>query len=179
MNRDADNVVHLEPAGSKPPRKRVANPLSLRQELNKNALTKGLLAFDEFAHRIMLTRPIPRPDLQAPKQFERRPWQDVDDTALAEHLNSRGFIKVSRSLIREVIELEARSHPYHPVRDYLEALQWDGQPRLSRFLIDYCGAVAAGETEDERQDAVALRRGGHPLLIYFRGGADLPTRLQG
>jgi predicted P-loop ATPase len=52
-----------------------------------------------------------------------------------------------------VIDLEARSHPFHPVRDYLNELQWDGTSRLSRFLIDYCGAVADGENLNERKDA--------------------------
>jgi putative DNA primase/helicase len=52
-----------------------------------------------------------------------------------------------------VIDLEARSHPFHPVRDYLEGLAWDGTPRLSCFLIDHCGAVADGEDLKERKDS--------------------------
>ena len=62
------------------------------------------------------------------KRFEPRPWTDADDTALAEHFNSRGFKRVGRNLVRDVIDLEARSHPFHPVRDYLDGLAWDGTP---------------------------------------------------
>lgn len=130
----------------------VPNPLNLRRELHRNALTNGLVVFDEFGQEIILRRPIPRPSLKGAKQFEARPWMDADDTALAEHFNSRGFQRVGRDLIRDVIALEARSHPFHPVRDYLESRRWDGVPRMPRFFIDYCGAVADGEEPEERKN---------------------------
>lgn len=34
----------------------------------------------------------------------------------------------------------ARRSPFHPVRDYLNQLQWDGIPRLDEWLIAYGGA---------------------------------------
>ena len=78
----------------------------------------------------MLLRPIPRPNIKAPKTFEPRAWTDADDTALAEHFNSRGFPRVGRNLVRDVIELEAKSHPFHPVREYLEGsdMGWHAAP---------------------------------------------------
>jgi predicted P-loop ATPase len=157
MNDDADeNVVHFAPRTTPDVKDDfVPNPLNLRRELQRNALTKGLVAYDEFGQQIILQRPIPRPNLKGSKRFEPRPWADADDTALAEHFNHRGFKRVGRDLIRDVIDLEARSHPFHPVRDYLEGLVWDGMPRLSRFLLDHCGAVADGENLEERKDAAA------------------------
>ena len=125
MSEDEEgNVIHFEPRPAKPDaeKSRVANPLNLRRELQHNALTKGLVGFNEFSHEIMLLRPIPRPNIKGPKTFEPRAWTDADDTALAEHFNSRGFLRVGRNLVRDVIELEANSHPFHPVRDYLEGL---------------------------------------------------------
>jgi predicted P-loop ATPase len=180
MTDDAEeNVVHFAPR-TQPDSKDdfVPNPLNLRRELQRNALTKGLVAFDEFGQQIILQRPIPRPNLKASKRFEPRPWADADDTALAEHLNHQGFKRVGRDLIRDVIDLEARSHPFHPVRDYLEGLAWDGTPRLSCFLIDHCGAVADGEDLKERKDSGVLSRGRHPRILHFGGRAHLPARLQ-
>ena len=34
-----------------------------------------------------------------------------------------------------------------------QALHWDGEPRLTRFLIEFCGAVGDGDTLDERTDS--------------------------
>lgn len=131
----------------------VANPLNLRRELHHDPRTEGMVGFDEFGHQTILLRPIPRPNLKGIRQFEPRPWSDSDDTALVEHFNASGFRRVGRDLVRSVVELDARSNPFHPVRDYLAGLAWDGTKRLSRFLIDYCGATADSETLEDRTDA--------------------------
>jgi putative DNA primase/helicase len=151
--------------GGRPPRRRgnttdskedhVANPLNLRRELHRDARTNGLVAFDEFGHQTILLRPIPRPNLEGEKHFEPRPWSDADDTALAEHFNAQGFRRVGRDVLRSVIELEARSNPFHPVREYFGRLTWDGQPRLSRFLLDYCDATAYAEVSDDQTRGAA------------------------
>lgn len=38
------------------------------------------------------------------------------------------------------LDVVAREHPYHPVRDYLSGLTWDGKERLHRLLSAYFGA---------------------------------------
>jgi predicted P-loop ATPase len=45
-----------------------------------------------------------------------------------------------KEMFFETIENLADEDPYHPVRDYLKALTWDGTERLSKWLIEYCGA---------------------------------------
>lgn len=42
-------------------------------------------------------------------------------------------------LMRGVVHV-ARQHPFHPVRDWLSGLVWDGVPRLERLLVDRFGA---------------------------------------
>lgn len=45
-----------------------------------------------------------------------------------------------RELFRDVTSNVARRNRYHPVREYLDSLAWDQEPRIERWLIDYAGA---------------------------------------
>ena len=174
------NVIHFEPPPGEARRREKRHRQSTQPAARVTAqrADEGHRRLQRVQPRDHLLRPIPRPNIKAPKTFEPRAWADADDTALAEHFNSRGFPRVGRNLVRDVIELEARSHPFHPVRDYLEGLQWDGTPRLSRFLLDYCGAVVGGEDTAER-DTGGVYAGRHARVLHFGGRPYLPARLQG
>jgi hypothetical protein len=41
-----------------------------------------------------------------------------------------------------VVSEAARRNTFHPVKDYLDGLVWDGTPRIDRWLVDYGGAEA-------------------------------------
>lgn len=43
--------------------------------------------------------------------------------------------------VRGAISAACRQRPFHPVREYLEALTWDGESRLSGWLSAYLGAT--------------------------------------
>ena len=160
-------------------KKRIANPLNLRRGLHRNALTKGLVGFDEFAQQIVLQRPIPRPGLKGPKKFEPRPWADADDTALAEHLNSRGFRRVGSNLIREVVNLEARSNPFHPVRKFLDGLEWDGTGANIPIPVQLLRNRSVRRGRRRKETLRPLHRGDQPGVFHFRRCARLQARLQG
>lgn len=40
---------------------------------------------------------------------------------------------------RELLAI-AHERPYHPVIEYLDGLEWDGTPRIDRWLVEFCGA---------------------------------------
>jgi predicted P-loop ATPase len=49
--------------------------------------------------------------------------------------------RIGRDDVHHAIQLYAhREKPFHPVRNYLESLQWDGQPRINVWLIAKMGA---------------------------------------
>ena len=52
---------------------------------------------------------------------------------------SRG-IEPGRDKISQVITHIATENKFHPVRDWLETLKWDGVPRINTWLKDYLGA---------------------------------------
>jgi hypothetical protein len=41
---------------------------------------------------------------------------------------------------RNATESLAIDNPFHPIRDYLDGLRWDGEPRLDRWMTTYLGA---------------------------------------
>ena len=43
--------------------------------------------------------------------------------------------------LHEMVDLVARSHPYHPIREWLDALAWDGVSRIDTLLSRYAGAA--------------------------------------
>jgi predicted P-loop ATPase len=42
--------------------------------------------------------------------------------------------------VHAAVELRGRECTFHPVREYLEALKWDGKPRVENWLVRYLGA---------------------------------------
>jgi hypothetical protein len=54
-------------------------------------------------------------------------------------LAQRFRLQASKDLTRTVITDTARLNKFHPVRDYLDALQWDGVPRIDAWLTTYGG----------------------------------------
>ena len=63
--------------------------------------------------------------------------------------------KASKSDITDAVSACAEEHAYHPVREYLTALQWDGQPRLDMLLIDYLGAADTDYTRSVTRKSLA------------------------
>ena len=50
-----------------------------------------------------------------------------------------GF-KVPDRDLRAAIDIAGRRNPFHPVREYLHGLKWDGKPRVEQLFVDYLGA---------------------------------------
>lgn len=67
------------------------------------------------------------------------PLRDVDYSGIRNYFEViygiTGSLKIEDSL-----KLETEKNHYHPVRDYLRGLQWDGVPRVDTLFIDYMGA---------------------------------------
>jgi putative DNA primase/helicase len=52
-------------------------------------------------------------------------------------------ICVSVDVAGQAVQAAARDHVFHPVRDYLTALRWDGTPRCSTWLNVYLGVLSS------------------------------------
>jgi predicted P-loop ATPase len=96
-------------------------------------------AFDEMLRTTALLKPL-NMTKQADPDFEVRPVSDVDTAELQEWLQLAGLRHISKQTVHDAIDLRANERAFHPIRDYLLALQWDERFRLDTWLADYLGA---------------------------------------
>ena len=69
-----------------------------------------------------------------------RPWTDADDLWLTDWCQKR-HAYVKRPTCAAAMQLVARDLMHHPVRERLDALVWDGKPRLGTWLTKYLGVA--------------------------------------
>jgi hypothetical protein len=93
----------------------------------------GVLAFSEFAFGTVALRPTPW------GVVPKGEWTDHEDRLAAEWLQKQGIL-VSVEVAGQAVQTAARDHPFHPVRTYLQGLQWDGVNRVDAWLSSYLGA---------------------------------------
>jgi predicted P-loop ATPase len=97
----------------------------------------GVLGFDSFALTAMVLRPPPW--VKTNGEWAPRAWGDRDDALAAEWLQRQG-IGATDHMAATAVQAAAQDHSYHPVRDYLASLRWDGANRLESFAATYLGA---------------------------------------
>lgn len=68
-------------------------------------------------------------------------WTDDDAIQYKAWLSEEQSFEIPTSVIHEAALVMASRFPYHPVKDYLNSLKWDGVPRVEDWLIKYCGAA--------------------------------------
>jgi predicted P-loop ATPase len=101
---------------------------------------KELLRLNEFALNIEFTRAPPWRQCAAGDA-----WAEQDDAGLLVWLQDKDIAVRSATVVGNAALLAASDQSIHPVRDYLEALEWDGTERLAGMLEAYFGA--RGRTE--------------------------------
>ena len=123
--------------------------------------TRSVVGFNDFTQELVqvaepgryaLSKPGPKPirQLEGPIWRLRDPvngdlWTQTQDNAVRAVLetpNRQGgySLKTSDRDLSAALDAVARRNAFHPVRDYLNRLQWDGRPRVATLWIDYLGA---------------------------------------
>ena len=103
--------------------------------------------YDEMQRLVILMQPIPRSQLDGDEEFKPRPILDADYTLLQEFLQREGLEVIARDTIRQAVDARARELSFHPIRQWLDAIEWDGKPRLINWLPTYLGAVQSDYTQ--------------------------------
>ena len=96
---------------------------------------KGAAANDLFRGRVVVMRDLPwRPASLDPF------WNNTDDAGLAEYVSQHYGMQGKAALV-DANDIACAQNTIHPVREYLQGLEWDGTERLDTLLADYLGAV--------------------------------------
>jgi predicted P-loop ATPase len=100
---------------------------------------QGVLAYDEFALVTMQLKPPPW--LKHENNWAPQQWTDRDDALTADWLQHQD-ISVTVNVAAIAAETVAKDYSFHPIKDYLESLVWDGVERIANFAASYLGAEA-------------------------------------
>lgn len=102
--------------------------------LKQDPALKGKIRLDEFAHRLVVIDDLPWRD-----KDETPYWTDTDDACLRNYFATKYLIK-GKGIIDDALQEVTQDNKFHPVREYLRELTWDGECRLDTLFIDYIGA---------------------------------------
>lgn len=104
--------------------------------LTHDELLAGAIGFNEFEQRETALKALPwdKKGLKYP-----RPFIDSDESNLRLYLE-RAYGITGTGKIADGLTIIMRSNMYHPPRTYLDALAWDGTPRVEELLIKLFGA---------------------------------------
>ncbi len=101
--------------------------------LSRDSRWEGVLGFDEFAYAIRKLKP-------PPFGGEAGEWDANDDVQSAMWITREYWFAPSPVQVAEAVEALAKDNGFHPVRDYLSSLEWDGVRRIDDWIADYIGA---------------------------------------
>jgi predicted P-loop ATPase len=106
-----------------------------------NALT-GVRAVwpDAIAYDEMLCAPMLMQPLENENDFTPRPLTDVDVGIMQERLQYLGLKRIGKDTMHQAVDIYAYERRFHPVRDYLDSLTWDGTERITKLFVNYFGA---------------------------------------
>lgn len=98
-----------------------------------DSIIKNKFGFNDFTYRLTVTGELPWE-----KDYPRI-WSDSDEANLRHYIEKAYAIK-GRDNIKDAVTITAMNNRFHPVKDYLETLKWDGEKRLETIFCDYLGA---------------------------------------
>lgn len=104
----------------------------------------GLVRYDEMARAAIVVAQVPGTphDASIPRQLS-----DDDVLAIQEELQQTGLRRIAKMTVQDAVQLRAGQDKFHPVRNYLDGLIWDGEARVTGWLGRYLG-VEGSEYSD-------------------------------
>ncbi|MBW0238254.1 VapE domain-containing protein [Pseudomonas sp. D1HM] len=97
----------------------------------------GVITFSAFSSKIVKLR-------TPPYGGGTGDWGDIDDIRVMKWLAQQYNLRVKASSVIEAVSVVAHDNSFHPVRNYLNKLEWDRVPRLETWLTTVMGVAQSG-----------------------------------
>ena len=91
------------------------------------------IVFNQFKSMLDVKGPLPWPQVKPG-------WNDTDVACAKLYFEKTYGIWSPTKFKDALLAVTSAERIYHPVKEYLNGLKWDGTPRLDTLLIDYLGA---------------------------------------
>jgi predicted P-loop ATPase len=124
--------------------KPLSNLANVMIALRHDAELCNVVALDEMLQRPFLMKALPGMHAGT---FMPRPLTDQDVTRIQELIQRAGLKNVGKDVVHNAVDLRADECRFHPVRDYLHSIKWDGTERLASWLHVYLGAEQTPYTQ--------------------------------
>jgi len=105
--------------------------------LEHDDVLAGLFWLNQFSGRITMAR---TPPWRGSRLDE---FQDADCFELTSWLQNAYALKAADETVWKAVVSVARRHGRHPLREYLEALAWDGQARAETLFVRHFGVASS------------------------------------
>lgn len=138
--------------------------------MDKDDRFAGKIRFNEFAQQLYLCGNVPWE-----KEDNCRAWSSHDDSALFSLIQADYGLK-SRQDFADALKNVSMRNKFHPVRELLDSLTWDGKEHIRSLLPEYLGA----EDSDYTYQVMRLWMLGAVSRVYKPGNKfDYTIILQG
>jgi predicted P-loop ATPase len=126
----------------------IANAHNVAEFLKTEPEFKGIFATDTFANKRVLLKQLP--NLPGKRLFaDALQLTETHLSAILSRVQRRAMPKATKAMLCDALDLAFADTTIHPVKDYLDALEWDERPRLRTWLQVYLGAHASDACEQD------------------------------
>lgn len=80
-------------------------------------------------------------ELKQFRSYGEEDWSDYEDSCLKLYLEEKYNLTTSIDTINHACTIIEQKYAYHPIREYLESVQWDGIHRIKNVFTDFLGAT--------------------------------------
>jgi predicted P-loop ATPase len=134
FRRKFDATPDEPPVRRRAPRQ-VSNLAKALEMLRGDQTLANIFAYDKMLQAVVLTGSLP-----GKSNWHSRAVTDVDVGIVQEYLQHCGLESLSKDTTHQAVDIRAHERAFHPVRDYLNSLKWDGIERVGTWLQTYLGA---------------------------------------